>query len=164
MGKVRGKRFCVACVKFSEAFFCNFKISFQEIDDLVQLGKDEMERSKRPRLDSDVDQPAGGSTSSIPIVERPVIKESLVEDDSHFLLSRDLSKKDQTSSPAAQPEVKTEVKTEPNGNVENGHAAPPNGQHVKDEGTIKAISVSSSPDRPKLIMSIKKSDLNMTVT
>lgn len=150
-----------------------------EIEDLVQLGKEELEK-KRPRLEGVVEQPT--STSCSARIQAPIIPATIVEDDSHFLLSRDLKKPDHRT------EVKTEVKrendgsvplseTEPNGKSDpsdpipdpptNGHLA--NGQHVKEEGTIKAtivntsVSTTHSPDsRPKLIMSIKKSDLKLT--
>merc|ERR1712110_1116050 len=48
----------------------------KEIDDLVQLGKEELEK-KRPRLDSDVDQPAGHSGSSSSSIKPPL------KDDQH---------------------------------------------------------------------------------
>lgn len=113
--------------------FLQIFIYFLDIDDLVQLGKDELEK-KRPRLDDSKKSP---SASTLTRIQAPIIPATLVEDDSHFLLSRSLEVKDE------HPEVKVEIKQESNGHT-----------HLKEEGTIEDEMFdgnSDLSDRPKII-------------
>ena len=109
---------------------------------MVELGRRELER-KRPRLES----PTGNGEHSD--IKAPIIPDHFQdEDESHFLLSRDIS----STNPSAASDGKKEAdEAPPNGELSNG-------SHSKEEGTL----VVKSPDRPKLIMSIKKSDLNLS--
>ena len=83
--------------------------SLSEVENLIGIGKDELEK-KRPRL----------STPPRHVIEdeikAPIIPSSLLEDESHFLLSRGLSSQNSSKSPdrdaVSEKKEKTEFKEE----------------------------------------------------
>lgn len=70
----------------------NHRKKRSEIESLVELGKEELDK-KKPRLES----PTIDSETEI---KAPIIPSSLTEDDSHFLLSRTLPKSDSGAGPS----------------------------------------------------------------
>ena len=74
---------------------------FSEVEELIKVERDEVER-KRPRLEKDEPKSPSGAQANI---RAPIIAASLIEDESHFLLSRGLSPEKETKS---QPASSTE--------------------------------------------------------
>lgn len=90
----------LSCVLFSNVTHeLLLRPSFSEVENLVGIGKDELDK-KRPRLST----PPRHITENE--IKAPIIPSSLTEDDSHFLLSRVLSKTG--TSPKREAEVKIE--------------------------------------------------------